>query len=65
MTDLQWENEAQEVTCAWMFGAHPHALAEYDWPRFVAMVRAKAGYEVPEETIRQALAETPNEDKEP
>lgn len=45
-------------------GAHSHAAAELDWPRFVAWLRAKAGYEVPEEQIRQALVETPDPDAE-
>ena len=45
-------------------GAHSHAAAELNWPRFVAWVRGKAGWEVPEEQIRQALAETLDPDKD-
>jgi len=43
-------------------GAHPHEAAEMDWPRFVALVREKVGWEMPEATIRENLAETAGEE---
>lgn len=49
---------------AWecMAGAHPHEAAELNWPRFVAWVQQVAGHDVPEGTIRAALAAEPNPD---
>ena len=43
---------------------HPHAAAEQDWPRYVALVRRNTGdAEYPEETIRAMLKETEGDDE--
>ena len=50
--------EIEELFFRMMAEAYPHEMAEVDWPDFVAMVRDKCGWEMPEETIREVLAAT-------
>ena len=56
------ESRMEAFAWACFAGAYPHEAAEMDWPRLVALVRERAGWEMPEATIRENLAETAGED---